>query len=180
MLSILSGTLIHTQLNQQSIYRIKINNSLINVSYIQLSTILILSISKEGIINSLNFCISSYFIFILSLFGSIFTTLYSVKVWYYCFVWGRGKSYGEGGYRGRRSESSPPPPLVMPILNSLLIDESPEHCFSLSSFTLFYSSSFPFLFAYSSGVTGLGILLFILIILLLYFSMIQGHILLLY
>ena len=50
---------------------------------------------------------------------------------------------------------------------------------SLSSFTLFYSSSFPFLFAYSSGVTGLGILLFILIILLLYFSMIQGHILLL-
>ena len=173
MLSILSGSLIHTQLNQQSIYRIKINNSLINVSYIQLSTILILSISKEGIINSLNFCISSYFIFILSLFGSIFTTLYSVKVWYYCFVWGVN-------IIGAIIPSSPPPPLVMPILNSLLIDECLEHCFSLSSFTLFYSSSFPFLFAYSSGVTGLGILLFILIILLLYFSMIQGHILLLY
>ena len=146
MLSILSGTLIHTQLNQQSIYRIKINNSLINVSYIQLSTILILSISKEGIINSLNFCISSYFIFILSLFGSIFTTLYSVKVWYYCFVWGVNIT---------ATPLFTPSPLVMPILNSLLIDESPEHCFSLSSFTLFYSSSFPFLFAYSSSAVTL-------------------------
>ena len=60
-------------------------------------------------------------------------------------------------------------PLVMPILNSLLIDEPPEHCFSLSSFTLFYSSSFPFLFAYSSGVTGLGMILFILIVIMLVF-----------
>ena len=42
----------------------------------------------------------------------------------------------------------------------LLIDESPEHCFSLSSFTLFYSSSFPSLFTYCSGVTNLSILLF--------------------
>ena len=117
--------------------------------------------------------LSSYFIFILSLFGSIFTTLYSVKVWYYCFVWGvnmnrsinRGPRYKRYTRTFHSLRSTPPPPLVMPILNSLLIDESPEHCFSLSSFTLFYSSS---LFAYSSGVTGLGILLFILINLLLY------------
>ena len=156
-----------------------------NVSYIQLSTILILSISKEGIINSLNFCISSYFIFILSLFGSIFTTLYSVKVWYYCFAWGAG-GYGAlaGGAEavvigadavsngGTKTAMPSYPTLVMPILNSLLIDECLEHCFSLSSFTLFYSSSFPFLFAYSSGVTGLGILLFILIILLVYFCLV--------
>ena len=120
-------------------------------------------------INSLNFCISSYFIFILSLFGSIFTTLYSVKVWYYCFVWGVNMNRSiNRGTANRYTRSTPPPPLVMPILNSLLIDESPEHCFSLSSFTLFYSSS---LFAYSSGVTGLGILLFILINLLLYWML---------
>ena len=37
-----------------------------------------------------------------------------------------------------------------------------------------------YLIIIAAGVTGLGILLFILIILLLYFSMIQGHILLLY
>ena len=59
------------------------------------------------------------------------------------------------------------------------IDECDPSPGTSPQFTLFYSSSFPFLFAYSSGVTGLGILLFILIILLLYFSMIQGHILLL-
>ena len=47
LLFILCGGLIHTQFNQQSIYRMKINNSIMNVSYIQLSSILILSISKR-------------------------------------------------------------------------------------------------------------------------------------
>ena len=138
MLSILSGTLIHTQLNQQAIYRIKMNNAIINVSYIQLSTILILSISKEGIINSLNFCISSFFIFLLSLLGSIFTTLHTIKIWVYCFH-----------YLWATYASSQSTLLVILILNSLLIDESLEYCFSLSSFTLFYISDYESIFTYA-------------------------------
>ena len=114
------------------------NNSIINVSYIQLSTILILSISKEGIINSLNFCISSFFIFLLSLLGSIFTTLHTIKIWVYCF------NYLLSTYSSSQSTL-----LVILILTSLLIDESLEYCFSLSSFTLFYISDYESIFTYS-------------------------------
>lgn len=137
MLSILSGTLIHTQLNQQSIYRIKINDGIVNISYIQLSTILILSISKEGIINSLNFCISSLFIFLLSLLGSLFTTLHTMKIWVYCF------NYLLCSYSSSQSTL-----LVLLVLLSLLMDECLEYCFTLSSFTI---SDYESILAYSVG-----------------------------
>jgi len=150
LLSILSGTPIHTQVNQQSIYRITINNEIINVSYIQLSTILILPISKEGIINSLNFCISSFFIFLLSLLGSIFTTLHTIKVWVYCF------NYLLSTYSSSQSTS-----FVILILNSLLIDESLEYCFALSAFTLFYISDYESIFTYSISNSYFSIIIWI-------------------
>ena len=137
MLSILSGTLIHTQLNQQSIYRIKINDGIVNISYIQLSTILILSISKEEIINSLNFCISSLFIFLLSLLGSLFTTLHTMKIWVYCF------NYLLCSYSSSQSTL-----LVLLVLLSLLMDECLEYCFILSSFTV---SDYESILGYSVG-----------------------------
>ena len=151
MLSILSGTLIHNQLNQQSIYRIKINNGMVNISYIQLSTILILSISKEGIINSLNFCISSFFLFLLSILGSLFTTLHTIKIWVYCF------NYLLSSYSSSKSTLIG----LIGLMLSLLMDESLEYCFSLSSFTLFYISDYESIFSYTISNSYFSIIIWI-------------------
>ena len=113
MLFILSGSLIHTQSNYQSIFRCKINHFSIKTSFLLLVTILMLSLAKEGIIHCLHFCISSYVIFSLSLLSSVFTTIYSIKILVYCF------NYVLFVYSGYLS-------IIVPVLtlSSLLIDES--------------------------------------------------------
>ena len=124
---------------------------MVNISYIQLSTILILSISKEGIINSLNFCISSFFLFLLSILGSLFTTLHTIKIWVYCF------NYLLSSYSSSKSTLIG----LIGLMLSLLMDESLEYCFSLSSFTLFYISDYESIFSYTISNSYFSIIIWI-------------------
>ena len=44
-----------------------------------------LSLSKEGIIHSFNTIVSSAFVFILAIVGGFFTSIYTLKIYIYCF-----------------------------------------------------------------------------------------------
>ena len=68
LLFLLSGSLIHVQLNFQSIYKMRVNNLLIKISFILGVCVLILSLSKEGIIHSSYIMISSSWVFFVFLF----------------------------------------------------------------------------------------------------------------
>lgn len=85
LLFLLAGSLIHIQYNYQNIYRIKINCKYYLIIYLLTSNILILSLSKETIIHNIFLSINSSFFFIILNLGCIFTTLYSLKIYIYCF-----------------------------------------------------------------------------------------------
>ena len=53
--------------------------------YLLTSNILILSLSKEIIIHDIFLFINSPFAFIITNLGAIFTTLYTLKIYMYCF-----------------------------------------------------------------------------------------------
>jgi NADH:ubiquinone oxidoreductase subunit 5 (subunit L)/multisubunit Na+/H+ antiporter MnhA subunit len=85
----LAGSLIHMSYNYQNIYCIKINNiscsKFYSITYLLTSNILILSLSKESIIHEIHVFINSYFTFIISIVGGVFTSPYNLKVTMYCF-----------------------------------------------------------------------------------------------
>ena len=81
----LAGSLIHMTYNYQNIYWIKINSKFYSITYLLTSNILILSLSKESIIHEIHLFINSYFTFIISIFGAVFTSPYTLKVYMYCF-----------------------------------------------------------------------------------------------
>ena len=57
LLSLLGGSLIQTQLNHQSLGRIRNNNICSYITILSLNLIMIITISKEGIIQSLSYII---------------------------------------------------------------------------------------------------------------------------
>ena len=83
LLFLLSGSLIHVECNFQSIYKLKINHCFINISFILGGSVLIVSLSKEGIIHSCYYIISSGFVSIIATLGGIFTALYTLKIYSY-------------------------------------------------------------------------------------------------
>ena len=85
LLFLLAGSLIHVQANFQSIYRMKPNNSWVKIIFLLAGSVLILSLSKEGIIHSFNTIVSSAFVFILAIVGGFFTSIYTLKIYIYCF-----------------------------------------------------------------------------------------------
>ena len=85
ILSLLAGSLIHIQYNYQNIYQIKMNYKFYWIIYLLTSNILILSLSKEIIIHDIFLFINSPFAFIITNLGAIFTTLYTLKIYMYCF-----------------------------------------------------------------------------------------------
>ena len=85
LLFLLAGSLIHIQYNYQNIYRIKMNCKFYIIIYLLTSNILILSLSKETIIHNFFLFINSPFSFIILNLGAIFTTLYTLKIYIYCF-----------------------------------------------------------------------------------------------
>ena len=82
--SLLSGSPIHVQPNFQSIYKPKINHSLINIIRILAGSVLIVPLSKEGIIHSSNCILSPAFVTMIAVLGGIFTMIYTWKI--YCFL----------------------------------------------------------------------------------------------
>jgi len=85
LLFLLAGSLIHIQHNYQNIYRIKMNCKFYWIIYLLTSNILILSLSKETIIHNIFLFINSPFSFIILNLGAVFTTLYTLKIYIYCF-----------------------------------------------------------------------------------------------
>ena len=123
ILFLLAGSIITIHSNHQSITRIKFNHYFIKITFITMSIILISAISKEAIINSLYFDLSSCFIFSLSFLGCLFTILYSFRIYFYFFY------YYVSSYSSYLS-------FLLPFLSitALLIDELLlNHCFSFFS-----------------------------------------------
>ena len=85
ILFLLAGSLIHIQYNYQNIYQIKMNCKFYWIIYLLTSNILILSLSKEIIIHDIFNFINSPFSFIIANLGAIFTTIYTLKIYMYCF-----------------------------------------------------------------------------------------------
>ena len=85
ILFLLAGSLIHIQYNYQNIYQIKMNYKFYWIIYLLTSNILILSLSKEIIIHDIFIFINSPFSFIILNLGAVFTTIYTIKIYMYCF-----------------------------------------------------------------------------------------------
>ena len=69
LISLIIGSIIHIQLNYQSIYMIRSSSIIIKLSFIYGICVLILSLSKEGIIHSSIFLFSSSFISYIYIIG---------------------------------------------------------------------------------------------------------------
>ena len=74
--------LIHIQYNYQNTYQIKMNYKFYWVNYILCSLILILSLSKEIIIHDSFLFISPTLSFIIVTIGAVFTTPYTLKIYW--------------------------------------------------------------------------------------------------
>ena len=138
LLFLLSGSLIHNQSNYQSIFRMKINHFSIKTSFLLLLCVLMLSLAKEGIIHCLHFFISSFLMFSLSLVSSVFTTIYSIKILVYCFLFFYYSLQLPSTIINYWFSIS----IIVPVftLSSLCIDESLSLCFLLN-YWLFESAA---------------------------------------
>ena len=87
LLFILAGSLIHIQYNYQNIYRFKLNCKFYWIIYLLTSNILVLSLSKETIIHNIYLFISTIYIHIILNLGAIFTIIYTLKIYIYCFYY---------------------------------------------------------------------------------------------
>jgi len=134
LLFLLAGSLIHIQSNFQSLYKMKLNNSLIKILFIAGVIILIFSFSKEDIIHCSNSMYSSTFVYVLGFLCGMLTTIYSLKIYIYCFYL---------SYYGVLYSS-----FILPMLTitSILIDQCLDSCFSL-----LFSLDFGELFSFSSS-----------------------------
>jgi len=81
LLFLLSGSLIHVEFNFQNIFRLKMNHSFILLSFILAGSILIISLSKEGIIYYINQIFSSIFMVIIAVLGGLLTMIYTLKMY---------------------------------------------------------------------------------------------------
>jgi len=134
LLFLLSGSLIHVQSNFQSIYKLKINHSFINIIFILAGSVLIISLSKEGIIHSSICIISSAFVTLIAVLGGIFTMIYTLKIYWSlsfgCFL----------TCTSHKNQLS----FILPWLtiSSIFIDQSLEYFFSISCSLIYYSIDF--------------------------------------
>lgn len=130
ILFILAGSLIHIQSNFQSIYKLKILYCFISVVFVLASTVLIISLSKEGIIYSSYFILSSVFVIIIVVLGAIFTMLYTFKIYafVFCLVFSKYCIY-------KRQLSFLLPWL---LITSIFIDQSLYYWFCISASNIYY------------------------------------------
>jgi len=77
-----SGSPIHVQPNFQSIYKPKLRKlSKNNIMFILAGSVLIVPLSKEGIIHSSNCILSTAFVTMIAVLGGIFTMIYTLKIY---------------------------------------------------------------------------------------------------
>ena len=140
LLFLLSGSLIHVQLNFQSIYKMRVNNLLIKISFILGVCVLILSLSKEGIIHSSYIMISSSWVFFVLIIGGMLTCFYSSRSIEFCFCF---------QYSVLTFYSSSI--FIFFVSVSLIVDEIFEFCLcSFNYFFIFNLFNLEFLFTFST------------------------------
>ncbi len=81
LLFLVSGSFIHYQSSFQLIYKLKVFHSFLCLIFICGGCVLIISLSKEGIIYSTSFIIASSFCAMLVVLGGIFTMIYTIKIY---------------------------------------------------------------------------------------------------
>jgi NADH:ubiquinone oxidoreductase subunit 5 (subunit L)/multisubunit Na+/H+ antiporter MnhA subunit len=142
LLFLLSGSLIHVQLNFQSIYKMRVNNLLIKISFILGVCVLILSLSKEGIIHSSYIMISSSWVFFVLIIGGMLTCFYSSRLIEFCFCF---------QYSVLTFYSSSIFIFIYFVSVSLIVDEIFEFCLcSFNYFFIFNLFNLEFLFTFST------------------------------
>ena len=157
LLFLLAGSLIHVQANFQSIYRMKPNNSFVKIIVLLAGSILILSLSKEAIIHSFNTIVSSAFVFILAIVGAFFTSIYTLKIYIYCFYRLTGSFFNFSSYFPffiLKHHSIQHSSFILSFftISSIFIDQSLDSCFSMNSFSLFYCLDFECLLSFSISI----------------------------
>ena len=85
LLFLFAGSLIHVQLKFQSIYKIKLNNSLIKIIFLLGGSVPILSFSKEGIIHCCINIVSSAYSKFFILIGGFSTFIHTLKIYMMIF-----------------------------------------------------------------------------------------------
>ena len=122
---------------------IRSSSEFIKLSFILGISVLILSLSKEGIIHSSFLLISSSFISFIFIIGGLLTCFYSIGFYIYVFmIFNYGLYYDYYYYSSFI--------FCIYVLNCLFIDQGFQVCFLLSSlYSLFYIFNFECLFVYS-------------------------------
>ena len=169
ILFLLCGSLIHVQHNFQSIFMIRSSSIFIKCSFILSSLLLILSLSKEGIIHSSLYNFTSSFIFSIYIIGGLLTCFYSIGFYIYVFmIFNFGLYYDYYYYSGFI--------FMIYVMCCIYIDQSFELCFLLSSLYIwFYIFNFECLFSYSlfyilgSSLSLVFYMLFFIFIIMLFF-----------
>ena len=127
----------------------KPNNSWVKIIFLLAGSVLILSLSKEGIIHSFNTIVSSAFVFILAIVGGFFTSIYTLKIYIYCFYRLTGSINGSltlfySSFYSKLNNvySTFYSSFILSFLtiSCIFIDQSLDSCFSMNSFSLFYVS----------------------------------------
>ena len=129
ILFLISGSLIHSTSNFQSIYKMKITLLFIKLIYIIAGSILIISLSKEFIIISSSFILSSIFIPAVSILGSVGTALYTIKIFYYVFSMLSIHSFTYLSFY-----------LPWFSITAIILDQTLDYFFSLSSIVYYHYS----------------------------------------
>jgi NADH:ubiquinone oxidoreductase subunit 5 (subunit L)/multisubunit Na+/H+ antiporter MnhA subunit len=133
LLFLLSGSLIHTQYNYQSINKVKIKQTFIKTTLLFTGSVLILSLSKETIIYSSNSIFSSLYITMLLILGTIYTIIYAFNIYLKCFYYSKSVNLF--------TQSHIYYSFLIPflIISSILLDIILEYSISLNIGTLFYT-----------------------------------------
>ncbi len=122
---------------------IRTSSIFIKLSFILGISVLILSLSKEGIIHSSFIILCSGFITFIFILGGLLTWIYSIGFYVYVFmIFELGLYYDYYYYSGFI--------FMIYVMCCIFIDQSFELCFLLSSlYSLFYIFNFECLFCYS-------------------------------
>ncbi len=133
LLFLLTGSLIHIQYHYQSIYKLKIKHTFIKTILLFTGSVLILSLSKETIIYSLNLIFSSLFLILILILGAIYTIIYTFNIYLKCFYYTKSINL----FKQSLFYYSFLIPFL--IISSIFLDILLEYSISLNIGTLFYT-----------------------------------------
>jgi len=87
-LFLIAGSFIHVQHSFQSVYKLKLFHSFTSLIFVLAGSVLVISLSKEGIIYSTTLSAASSFYALVVVLGGIFTMIYTMKIYNLVFCSG--------------------------------------------------------------------------------------------